>query len=291
MSDKSPSLTFFQKKPTVCPVCRTEFYREELLTGRGRLIAGKLTPELRRLYEPSQKFGEVYPLAYPVTVCPNCYYAAWKDDFLKLPETSKDKAEAETSKRINWIGEVLEGVDFRGSRGLNEGLASFMLATLCYDYQSADQSPTIKQGISSLRAAWLSVDMHRKYSNNNYDYLAKMLYRKARFFYLTAIELETNGKEGIGGCPNLGPDLDKNYMFDGVLYIYGYLEYHYGPRKDPAKREENLNRAKRTIARIFGMGKASRNKPQAILDNARDLYEEIGKTLGLESLDPEKDPG
>jgi uncharacterized protein (DUF2225 family) len=78
-------------------------------------------------------------------------------------------------------------------------------------------------------------------------------------------------------------------MFDGVLYIYGYLEFHYGPRKDPVKREENLKRAKRTIARIFGMGRASKNKPQAILDNARDLYSEIGEALGLENLDPEKD--
>lgn len=291
MEDKTPALTFFQKKPTVCPVCGTEFYREELLTGRGRLIAGKLTQELRRLYEPSQKFGEVYPLAYPVTVCPNCYYAAWKEDFLKLPEEAVDAAEADTSKRISWVAEVLEGVDFRANRGLAEGLASFMLAIMCYDYFKAEVSPIIKQGISAIRAAWLALDMHKKLAKSNYDHLAKMLYRKARFFYLTAIEYESSGKQSIGGCPNLGPDLDKNYMFDGVLYIYGFLEYHFGPKSDPKKREANLNKAKRTIARIFGMGKATKNKPVVILDNARDLYAEIGEALGLENLDPEKDSG
>jgi uncharacterized protein (DUF2225 family) len=291
MADKNPALTFFQKKPTTCPVCSTEFYREELLTGRGRLIAGKLTHELHRLYEPSQRFGEVIPLIYPVTVCPNCYFAAWKDDFLKLSGAGVDAAELGTNDRIAWISEVLEGVDFRANRGLAEGLASYLLAVRCYDHQSAELSPIVKQGISSLRAAWLARDMHRKYPNSNYDYLAKMMYRKARFFYLTAVEYESNGKQSIGGCPNLGPDIDNNYMFDGVLYMYGYLEYHYGPRSDAARREENLKKAKRTIARIFGMGKATKNKPQVILDNARDLYAEIGQALGLENLDPEKDPG
>ncbi|AHC15766.1 DUF2225 domain-containing protein [Salinispira pacifica] len=289
MAEKTPSLTYFQKKPISCPVCQTEFYREELLTGRGRLIAGNLTQELRRLYEPSKKFGEVIPLAYPVTVCPSCYFAAWKEDFLKISESQLERAADETSQRIQWVSEVMEGVDFRGSRGLSEGLASYMLAVLCYDYFPSEVSPVMKQGVSSLRGAWLALDMHKKYPEDHFDYLAKMLYRKARFFYLTAIEYESSGKQGIGGCPNPGPDLDKNYMFDGVLYIYGYLEFHYGPRKDPVKREENLKRAKRTIARIFGMGRASKNKPQAILDNARDLYSEIGEALGLENLDPEKD--
>jgi uncharacterized protein (DUF2225 family) len=291
MADKAPALTFFQKKPIQCPVCGTEFYREELHTGRGRLIAGKLTHELHRLYEPSQKFGEVNPLIYPVSVCPSCYYAAWKDDFSRLPDDSASALEAGTNKRISWISEVLEGVDFRANRGLAEGLASYLLSVMCYDHHDSELSPVIKQGISSLRAAWLALDMHRKYPNSNYDHLAKMMYRKARFFYVTAVEYESNGTQGIGGCPNLGPDIDNNYMFDGVLYMYGYLEYHYGPRSDAARREANLQNAKRTIARIFGMGKATKNKPVVILDNARDLYAEIGQALGLENLDPEKDPG
>lgn len=291
MDDKTPAITFIQKKPIVCPVCDCEFHREELLTGRGRLIAGDLTDELRRLYEPSQKFGQVHPLAYPVTVCPNCYYAAFKEDFESLPEQSLSKAHSETQTRIAMVSNVIDGVDFRSNRGLAEGLASYLLAIQCYDYQNAQLSPIIKQGISALRAAWLSVDMHHKYPGKNYDYMAKMLYRKARFFYLTGIEYESNGKQSLAGCPNLGPDLDKNYMFDGVLYMYGYLEYHYGPTGDEQRREENLNKAKRNIARIFGMGKATKNKPMALLDKARDLYAEIGNALGLHNLDPENDPG
>ena len=75
-------LTFFEKKQSVCPVCEAKFFREDLLSGGGRLIAGNLTRELRRQYDPSKKYGEVRPLLYPVTVCPVCYFAAFPQDFI-----------------------------------------------------------------------------------------------------------------------------------------------------------------------------------------------------------------
>ena len=53
------SITFFSKNSITCPVCNNEFRREDMRTGRGRLIAGSLTKELRRLYEPTEKYGEV----------------------------------------------------------------------------------------------------------------------------------------------------------------------------------------------------------------------------------------
>ena len=58
MSDmQSVKVTFFSKNPIECPLCNTKFYKEDLLSGRGRLIAGDLSDELRRFYEPSQKYG------------------------------------------------------------------------------------------------------------------------------------------------------------------------------------------------------------------------------------------
>ena len=66
------TLTFFSKNKIECPICDETFYREEMRTGRGRMIAGDLTKELRRNYEASQQYGEIYPLVYPVTVCPSC---------------------------------------------------------------------------------------------------------------------------------------------------------------------------------------------------------------------------
>ena len=86
-------LTFFEKKQTVCPVCNAKFFREDLLSGGGRLIAGNLTKELRRQYDASKKYGEVRPLLYPITVCPVCYFATFPQDFDALPETHLKQAE------------------------------------------------------------------------------------------------------------------------------------------------------------------------------------------------------
>jgi hypothetical protein len=40
--------------------------------------------------------------------------------------------------------------------------------------------------------------------------------------------------------------------------------------------------AKTTVARLFGMGKASKQKPSALLDKARDLYALISEEVSDE---------
>ena len=280
-------LTFFTKTPITCPACETNFYREELRTGRGRLNAGELTHELRRTYIPSQKHGEVFPLIYPVTVCPSCYYAAFQADFMEPDESMIDAIRSEEQRRISDAQLLFEGLDFTSPRGLAEGCASYFLAAASYEHFSKQFSPTFKRGLCCLRAAWVCHDLHNKRPNDNYDYLARVFYRKSRFFYAYAVSLEQTGAETLSGAPNLGPDLDKNYGYDGVLYLTGLLEHEHGPSQDAEKRQVALGRAKRTVARIFGMGKASKNKPAAILDNARDVYDQITKELGEENSDPE----
>jgi len=281
-------LTFFSKTPIPCPICETKFYREELRTGRGRLNAGELTRELRRTYVPSQKYGEVYPLIYPITVCPGCYFAALQADFLEIPEESRDGAKASEQTRIANAQLIFENLDFTAPRSLAEGCASYYLAAMSYEAYPKEFSPRFKQGLSCLRAAWLCTDLHRKRPNDNYDYLARVFYRKARFFYSYAVELEQSGQQTLSGSRHMGPDLDKNYGYDGVLYLTGWLEHRYGPTSDPEHRKESLGRAKRTVARIFGMGRASKDKPAAILDNAREVYADITKELGEEEHDPEE---
>ena len=291
MQGESTEVSFFSKTPTECPVCDTKFYKEEMRTGRGRLIAGKLTRELRRTYEPSKKYGDVYPLIYPVVVCPACYYATYGLDFAVVPPDAHTLLQADTQTRIDTTGDILGGIDFTRPRELKEGLASYILAVMCYDRFPKNFGPTIKQGVSCLRAAWVAMDLHVVEPKENYDRLAALFYRKARFFYALAIEQEQNGKQGIPSDFPVGPDLDKNYGYDGILYIAGLLDWLYGPRKDRERRRIGLERSKRSIARIFGMGRASKDKPVALLDNARDVYEEIAKELGLENIDPEKDDG
>ena len=276
MAGENASRTsFFSKNETNCPVCQTSFFREELLTGRGRLIAGELTDELRRLYEPSQKYGEVYPLIYPVTVCPVCYYSVFSQDFDQISEDGIQKLNDDTDERIHSVQLIFEDLDFREQRRLDEGTASYYLALRCYDAIPKLLSPTIKQGICAMRGAWCFDDMHHKKPEENYDYLSQVLFRKARFFYNLAVEYETNGKEAIANAGNLGPDIDQNYSYDGVLYLASYLEFYHGPRKDYEQRQVALQLAKTMAARLFGMGRASKQKPSALLDKARDLHADI----------------
>lgn len=277
MSDAK--LTFFQKNPTECPVCGTSFYREELYTGRGRLIAGELTDELRRLYEPSRKFGEICPLVYTVTVCPVCLFAAYHQDFQAVPAEILERLERDRPERERSVRLVFETLDFSEPRTLAEGAASFYLAMSCYDRFPARASPTFKRAVSALRAAWLCSDLHRMSPEENYDYLEKLFYHKARFFYTQAVENEQNGEERIESVQNFGPDVDKNYGYDGLLYITGLLEFKYGTSSDPDRRRVTLESAKRTVSKIFGMGKASKERPSAILEAARSLFGRIAEEL------------
>ncbi|MCL2294335.1 MAG: DUF2225 domain-containing protein [Spirochaetes bacterium] len=273
------SVTFLAKAETVCPVCDYKFKKEEMMTGGGRLNAGDLTVELRRLYIPSKKYGELNPLVYYLTVCPRCLFAASPLDFAEIKPQQIAVLRANIDDRISSLKSVFSSVDFTEKRTLLEGVASYYLALITLDSFPKDMSPTIKGGIYSLRGAWLCNDLHSKYPNENYDYMANIFYRKARFYYTQALQGEQDGIEGIGGAKNLGPDLDKNYGYDGVLYIGAYLQYKYSPRDNENKRKEALADAKRIVAKIFGMGKASKNKPAAILDNAKTIFDRINSEL------------
>jgi uncharacterized protein (DUF2225 family) len=170
-------------------------------------------------------------------------------------------------------------------------VASYYLAMSCYDHFGKIFSPTIKQGLCSLRAAWLLSDMHRRAPNDNYDYASLLFYRKARFFYMTAVEREQNAQESLGGLQNYGPDMDQNYGYDGVLYLTGLLDYKYGSRDDRELRLASLDNAKRIIARVHGMGRASKAKPSVLLDRVRDLYDRINdevKSLGADAMPAEE---
>ena len=281
-------VTFFEKKQTVCPVCDAKFFREDLLSGGGRLIAGELTKELRRRYEPSKKFGAIHPLIYPVTVCPMCYFAALPHDFANIPESRIKEAEVHSDERHESIALIFPSLDFAGPRTLREGIASQYFAAMCCDFFDKKANPTFKAGLFCLRAAWLLTDLDAAEHGENWDSLATVFYRKALFYYQLALERESGGSEAFDQALAFGPDLDKNYGYYGVIYLAAYLEYEYGEKNDPVKRGESLEYARRMMAKIFGVGKSSKNRPTAILDNAKDVYEQMGAEL--EKLRPSAGP-
>ena len=66
--EKKASISYWSKDKVQCPVCKKAFEREIMRSGNGRMIAGGLTEELHRIYEPSAKFGRIYPLIYEIGV-------------------------------------------------------------------------------------------------------------------------------------------------------------------------------------------------------------------------------
>jgi uncharacterized protein (DUF2225 family) len=276
--EKELKVSFLSKKEYECPVCGAKFHKEELLSGGGRLIAGPMTRELHRIYEPSVKYGEIFPLIYQATVCPECWFAAMDQDFEELDSRGIKVARDDREGRVRDAARLYRSLDFSSPRGLAEGAASQYLVLRCYQYYDKNFSPTIKQALAALRAAWLFDDLHKKKPAQHYDWLALLFRRKAQFLYNEAIRLEQSGQETLSAMKVFGPDTDKNYAYEGVLYLCAYLRYKFGP-SDPALRRQSLEDARRTIAKIFGMGKSSKDKPGPLLDRARQVYEAINKEL------------
>jgi uncharacterized protein (DUF2225 family) len=277
--DRELKVSFLSKKEYECPICDAVFRKEEMLSGGGRMIAGSLTEELHRLYEPSLKYGEVFPLAYQAVVCPECWFASMDADFSELPRENRDRASDDQEQRIRETELIFPNIDFHEPRGLMEGAASQYLVLRCYDFFDKDVSPTIKQGLAALRTAWLLDDLDKKYPQQHYDWLATLFRKKAEYLYNEALAREQNGTETLSGLKVFGPDTDKNYSYEGMLYLCAYLRYRYGPSRDGAERTASLEDARRTIAKLFGMGKSSKEKPGTFLERARAIYDAINKDL------------
>jgi uncharacterized protein len=282
---KDKKITYFKKEPITCPVCEKPFQREELF--QGRVNAASLTEELHRLYSPLAAYGEVIPLVYPVTVCPNCYFAAYAQDFESLAPKIKAPLCDGISARIDSIGNLFpSGVDFAAPRRIEEGIASYFLAMQSYECFLEKDSPVIKQALSALRLAWLLEDIDKKIPQQNYDYLSRFFYQKANFLYQYALELDTKGKQALSAVKFLGPDTDMNYGYDGVLYLCSILELKYGQKENAALREQKLDFLLMAIAKMFGLGKKTKSKPGPLLEKARDLYDRLKAELKMDG-DPE----
>jgi uncharacterized protein (DUF2225 family) len=243
------------------------------------MIAGDLTDELHRQFEPSAKYGKIYPLLYSVCACPHCHVALLLNDFNSPLEVDADNIMANMDERIKSVQTIFPHYNLERERNLLDGAAMYYLALLCYEKTSPSFSPTIKKAIISLRLAWICGYLNQECPEHNYDYVQQVFYRKAMFFYQQALEYETNRTESIAGISNFGPDIDKNYGYDGVVYLCGLLEYKYGQTENHDERLNKLENYKRSIARIFGLGKSSKSKPGPLLEHSRNLYDSITKLL------------
>ncbi len=294
MSTPPPSaagkkVTFRAKEASTCPVCQESHNREQILQGGGRLIAGSQTKELRRNYEKNKKFGRVNPLDYAVVTCPKCLFSSFSKDFNSLsgPEIQALKEKAEFRKQ--YITKILGPLDFSEDRNLASGAASHLLAIECYQLRLPTIAPTPKKAISSIRAAWYFGDLHEEFPHLGYNKVADLLYQKAATYYGMTLEYMQTGSEPVEQATGiLGPDLDNNWGFDGVVFLNAYLtmKFRNEMAPDPEAQAKLLSRSKVPLAKLYGMGKASKGKPGPILDMSKELYEEYQSVL--ESLGGEK---
>ncbi len=283
--EKKPAVTYWAKDKIVCPVCGKKFEKEVMHQGGGRMIAGSLTDELHRNYEPSKKFGRVYPLLYDIGCCPQCHTALlWKDfTDIRDPQTIEFLQNDENNRKKK-VETIFPHYNIGGPRNLYDGVAAYYLALLSYECVNKGYAPTFKRAMLSLRAAWLCKDLDRACPDHNFDYVAEVFYRKALFFYQQTLINETGRIESIESVSYFGPDMDKSYGYDGILYLNGLLEYKYGQHEDESLRLKKLSESKSAIARLFGLGKSSKEKPGPLLEVARNLYDAIAKELNNNNI-------
>jgi len=224
-------------------------------------------------------------LVYHAVVCPLCWFASTEADFPQLPPGRMGDAYGDANRRRADTQLIFPDVDFSKPRGLLEGAASQYLVLRCYDFYGKITSPTIKQGLASIRTAWLLDELDKKMPGQHYDWLATLFRKKAQYFYNEALAREQRGVETMSGIKVYGPDTDKNYSYEGMLYMCAYLRHKYGPSHNIQERKASLEDARRTIAKLFGMGRMSKDKPGAFLDHARHLYDTINKQLEEMALD------
>lgn len=77
----------------------------------------------------------------------------------------------------------------------------------------------------------------------------------------------------------LGPDVDKDYGYDGIRYLIGVLGYKYLDRSNEENLVRNLETLKMDFGKLFGMGKSNFDKPKIILDKSKDYYDLITDEL------------
>lgn len=277
---KKPKISYWSKNRCHCPVCQNNFEREEMLSGSGRMIAGELTDELHRVFEPSAKYGQIYPVIYSIGACPKCHTALFWSDFEEIQDNNSLNALlADSKNRKEIVNNMFPYYELTRERNLLDGAAMYYLALLSYEKVDLSYAPTMKRAIISLRLAWICRDLQKIVPEHNYEYAAEVFYRKAQFFYEQTLINETQRIETIAKITNFGPDIDKNYGYDGVIYLNSLLEYKYGQKEDMQMRYKKLDANKRSIARIFGLGKSSKSKPGPLLEKSRDLYDKLTATL------------
>jgi uncharacterized protein len=281
-ANNQKKISFRAKEVTKCPVCGTTHFKEELLSGSGRLIAGKLSQELQRLYEDNKKWGKINPLVYHVQVCPKCLYAAFPKDFSNLTSEEILAIKNTIPHRQKVVETFFGRYDMGENRHIVHGAISYMLTIDCYHLRGNQIAPTPKKAVAAMRAAWLLDELFKEANYRPYDKLRDFYYVEAARYYKRVLETMTSGIEPMEEAAYiLGPSLDFNWAFDGVIYLNSYLTRKFIDQMatNPKDKYAIMDSARRFLSKLYGSGKSSKSRPSVIIDLAKELYDEMGKMM------------
>src|SRR5574344_1819689 len=151
---KKPAISYWSKEKCICPVCKKSFEKEVMLSGNGRMIAGGLSDDLHRTFEPSVRFGRIYPLIYEIGACPNCYTALLWNDFKELKNKDAiEKVFSTREDRKTKVNVVFPHFNLNKERSIFDGAAMYYLAILTYADLNPEMIPTMKSSFLTLRLA------------------------------------------------------------------------------------------------------------------------------------------
>lgn len=281
-ANNQKKISYRAKEATKCPVCGTTHFKEELLSGSGRLIAGKLTQELQRLYEDNKKWGKINPLVYHVQVCPKCLFAAFPKDFTNLNAEEILALKNTVSHRQKVVETFFGKYDMGENRSIVHGAISYMLNVDCYHLRGNQVAPTPKKAVSAIRAAWILDDLFKEANYRPYDKLRDFYYVEAARYYKRVLDTMTSGIEPMEEAAYiLGPSLDFNWAFDGVIYLNSYLTRKFIDQMatNPKDKYTIMDSSRRYLSKLYGSGKSSKSRPSVIIDMAKELYDEMGKLM------------
>lgn len=147
-----------------CPVCRKKFTAEYVEKDAMAVI-----------FQDSdfmKSYKGVNPELYAIYVCPQCFYAAFREDFLNIPWVIID----ELSKRKEEREDIVKNVDFNKKRNLYLALLSYEVAVACYKFR---RNSSEKIADIMMKAAWLARDMNSWQLERDFLKKALMYYMKA----------------------------------------------------------------------------------------------------------------
>jgi uncharacterized protein len=143
----------FFTKEVICPICANDF--------KGVNYKQKSFKFLNKESDFHEVFEGGNPIMYDIWVCPNCHYAAKKEEFSKIKVKEIEKI---TNSRLERI-RVGKGIDFIKIRDYESSIASYKLAILCYEKM---ESRIGDIGNLYMKMAWIAREKKKKDDEQKY---------------------------------------------------------------------------------------------------------------------------